>query len=120
MRKKISGTAERPRMAVFVSNRGINVQLIDDENCVTVASASSRSGKNVAAAKELGRAAAESALAKGVKTVVIDRGGFKYHGRVKAVVETALETGLSVGQQGASEPAPVAEASAEEDVKEDT
>ena len=120
MRKKISGTADRPRMAVFVSNRGINVQFIDDENRVTVASATSRNGKNVAAAKETGRVAAESALAKGVKTVVVDRGGFKYHGRVKAVVEMAQETGLSMGRQTTVEPAPVAEEAAEEKAKENT
>jgi len=111
-------------MVVFVSNRGVTVQFVDDESQATLASASC-SGKNVAAAKEVGRVAAESAVAKGIRAVVVDRGGFKYHGRVRAVVEAAREVGLGTGtsapadKQTAESSAPAEEAPAEKKAKED-
>ncbi len=98
IRRRISaGTAARPRMAIFVSNRHMYVQFIDDTVGNTIASAATGKGVpcNVAAAKELGETAAKAALAKGVTTVVIDRAGFKYHGRVKTIVEAALAAGLA-------------------------
>ncbi len=100
IRRRISGgTAARPRMAIFVSNRYMYVQFIDDVAQTTVASASTlkRGVKcNIEGAKALGAASAEAALAKGVKTVVVDRAGYKYHGRVKTIVESAVAAGLSI------------------------
>jgi large subunit ribosomal protein L18 len=105
-RKRISGTAERPRLRVFRSVSHIYAQVIDDFTGTTVASAAStepalkgqlggpaRPG-NKAGAQVLGRTIAERLLAKGIKRVVFDRGGFLYHGRVKAVAEAAREAGL--------------------------
>jgi large subunit ribosomal protein L18 len=99
IRQKLSGTAERPRLNVFRSLNHIYAQVIDDQNRVTLASAStialkSKSGGNVAAAKEIGKAIAEKAREKGIKKVVFDRGGFLYHGRVKALADAAREAGL--------------------------
>jgi large subunit ribosomal protein L18 len=99
IRGKISGTASRPRMSVFRSNKEIYVQLIDDVNGVTLSSASSTgvegSGRTkVDVAKEVGTAIGEKAKAVGIDTVVFDRGGFLYHGRVKALAEAAREAGL--------------------------
>ena len=99
IRRKLSGTAERPRLSVHRSTGHIYAQLIDDQAGVTLASASSLAAKlptggNVAAAKEIGKAVAEAALAKGVKKVVFDRGGYLYHGRVKALADAAREAGL--------------------------
>jgi len=101
IRKKISGTAEKPRFSVFRSNAEIYVQLIDDENSVTLAAASSRD-KDIAAqkitrvekSKLVGAAVARKAIELGIKTVVFDRGGNLYHGRVKSVAEGAREGGL--------------------------
>ncbi|MCX8019902.1 MAG: 50S ribosomal protein L18 [Chitinophagaceae bacterium] len=102
IRKKIGlGTAQKPRMSVFRSNRDIYVQLIDDENGVTLASASSRD-KNIQAHKGnkteksrlVGEAIAKKALELGIQTVVFDRGGYLYHGRVKAVADAARAAGL--------------------------
>ena len=105
-RKRISGTAERPRLAVFRSNAHIYAQVIDDLAGKTVASASSSesslkstfSGKvrggNKAGAEALGKVIAERLKEKGVTKVVFDRGGFLYHGRVKAVADAAREAGL--------------------------
>ncbi len=98
IRRRISaGTAERPRMAIFVSNRHMYVQFIDDVAGNTIAAASTGKGVpcNLASAKELGEAAAKAAMAKGISVVVIDRAGFKYHGRVKTIVESALAAGLA-------------------------
>jgi large subunit ribosomal protein L18 len=105
-RKRISGTAERPRLRIFRSVSHIYAQVIDDFTGTTVASAAStepglkgqlggpaRPG-NKAGAQVLGRTIAERLLAKGIKRVVFDRGGFLYHGRVKAVAEAAREAGL--------------------------
>lgn len=100
IRKKISGTTERPRLAVFRSVKHIYCQVIDDRSGHTIASASSNekdaapNGGNVAGAKEIGKLVAERAKAKGVTTVVFDRGGYLYHGRVKALADAAREGGL--------------------------
>ena len=102
VRGKISGTAERPRLAVFRSSKHIYAQIIDDVAGVTLVSASTMEkgfegfGGNVEAAGKVGRMIAEKALAKGIKTVVFDRGGFVYHGRVKALAEGAREGGLEL------------------------
>jgi large subunit ribosomal protein L18 len=99
IRQKLSGTSERPRLNVYRSLNHIYAQVIDDQNGVTIASASSiaqklKSGGNLAAAKEIGKAIAEKAQEKGVKKVVFDRGGFLYHGRVNALADSAREAGL--------------------------
>jgi large subunit ribosomal protein L18 len=102
VRKKISGTASRPRLAVFRSNKHLTVQIIDDEAGRTLASVSTTqadqralgSGATVEAARRLGTLIAERAKAVGVTSVVFDRGGFLYHGRVAAVAEAAREAGL--------------------------
>ncbi len=102
IRAKMSGTAERPRLNVYRSLNHIYTQLIDDFNGVTIASASSKAkkgdeqitGGNVAAAKTVGKMIAERGLEKGIKKVVFDRGGYLYHGRVKALAEAAREAGL--------------------------
>jgi large subunit ribosomal protein L18 len=88
-------------MAVSVSNRGICVQFIDDDRQATVAAAALRGKKNVEGARQLGREAAAAAIASGVGIVVVDRGGHKYHGRVQAVVEAAVEGGLRVSEKPA-------------------
>ena len=104
VRKKVRGTAARPRLAVFRSNKHIYAQVIDDAKGQTLASASSlekdmrdslKTGANVEAAKAVGKRLAERASAKGVKQVVFDRGGYLYHGRVKALADAARESGLS-------------------------
>jgi large subunit ribosomal protein L18 len=101
VRKKVQGTAERPRLAVFRSNRHIYVQVIDDRAGRTLASASTmeadlRRGPTatVEAASKVGRLVGERALAAGVDTVVFDRGGYRYHGRVAGVAAAAREAGL--------------------------
>jgi len=100
IRRRISaGTAERPRMAIFVSNRYMYVQFIDDAAMATLASASTlKAGAkcNLEGAKVLGEAAAKAAQEKGIRTVVVDRAGYKYHGRVKTIVESAIAAGLSI------------------------
>ena len=99
VRKKISGTPECPRMDVFRSNAHIEVQIIDDVAGNTLVSASSvqmklENGGNIAAATAVGKEIAERAIAKEIKNVVFDRGGYIYHGRVKALAEAAREAGL--------------------------
>jgi len=102
LRKKVIGTAQRPRMAVFRSNKHLYVQLIDDDKGHTMASTStldakyveSGAGSNVGGAEILGRIAAEKALAVGITEVVFDRGGFAFHGKIKALAESARKTGL--------------------------
>ena len=100
VRGKISGTAERHRLAVFRSSKHIYAQIIDDVAGVTLASASTMDkdfegfGGNIEAATKVGNAVAKKALEKGITTVVFDRGGFVYHGRVKALAEGAREGGL--------------------------
>jgi large subunit ribosomal protein L18 len=102
IRKKLQGTPERPRLNVYRSLNHIYVQIIDDLHGKTLVSASTAEGKkeerrtggNVAAAKSVGKAIAERAKAKGVSKVVFDRGGYIYHGRVKALADAAREAGL--------------------------
>ncbi len=97
IRKKVSGTALRPRLSVFRSLKNIYAQVIDDVTGVTIVSASSldiENGGNVDAAKEVGKLIAERAKAKGIDSVVFDRSGYIYHGRVAALAEGAREGGL--------------------------
>jgi len=102
IREKLSGTAERPRLNVYRSLNNIYTQLIDDERGVTLVSASTltkkgepkKTGGNVAAAVEVGKLIAQKAQEKGIKKVVFDRGGYLYHGRIKALADAAREAGL--------------------------
>ena len=99
IREKMVGTTERPRLNVYRSLNHIYAQVVDDQKGETLVSASSlalklKSGGNVAAAKEIGKAVAEKAVAKGIRQVVFDRGGYLYHGRVKALADAAREAGL--------------------------
>ncbi|MEQ1472588.1 MAG: 50S ribosomal protein L18 [Candidatus Acidiferrum sp.] len=103
VRTKVSGTTERPRLCVYRSLDHIYAQVIDDHTGKTLVSASSvdgetkknlKGGGNIAAAKVIGKAVAERAKAAGVQKVVFDRGGYKYHGRVKALADAAREAGL--------------------------
>ena len=103
IRKKIRGSGVRPRMAVCFANKNIHVQFIDDDAGVTLASASTlgkntpdrdKLAANVASAKTLGTLAAKHAIDKGIKEVVFDRGGTRYHGKIKALADAAREAGL--------------------------
>ncbi len=96
IRKKISGTSERPRLAVFRSNKEIYAQLIDDVagNTLAYASSADANGTKTEQAVFVGKLIAENAKKAGINTVVFDRGGFLYHGRVKALAESAREAGL--------------------------
>lgn len=99
IRKIVSGTAAKPRLSVFRSNKEIYAQIIDDVNGVTLAAASSREkevakGTNVEIAAAVGKLVAERALKAGVDTISFDRGGYLYHGRVKSLAEGAREAGL--------------------------
>jgi large subunit ribosomal protein L18 len=103
IRKALSGTESRPRLCVFRSNKHIYAQVIDDAKGSTVAAASSadpdtkgsvKNGGNIDAAKAVGKMVAKRAMDKGVQAVVFDRGGYIYHGRVKALAEAAREAGL--------------------------
>lgn len=93
VRNKIAGTAERPRMAVFRSNKRIEVQFINDDARETLVGVSAK-GKNTEAAKALGTKAAEAAKDKGIQTVVFDRGGFAFGSNLKALADSAREAGL--------------------------
>jgi large subunit ribosomal protein L18 len=119
IRRKVRGTTERPRLAVYRSLNHIYAQVIDDEKSRTLASASTtektlrtKTGGNIDAAKRVGQAVAERALAAGVEQVVFDRGGYLYHGRVKALTDAARAAGLNKGEAAKVEAAP--EPSAEE------
>ncbi len=103
VRKRISGVAERPRLSVFRSLHHIYVQVIDDATGRTLVAASTRekgvsssleSRKNIAAAESVGKTIAQRAKEKGITTVVFDRGGYKYHGRIKALADAARSAGL--------------------------
>src|SRR5215471_5794779 len=103
VRKKISGTKERPRMSVCFTNENIHVQFIDDAAGITLAATSTLSkatpnrenlAANVASAKTVGTLAAKAAMDKGIQQVVFDRGGARYHGKVKALADAAREAGL--------------------------
>jgi large subunit ribosomal protein L18 len=102
LRLRLGGTADRPRLSVFRSSRFIYAQVIDDTSGRTLAAASSRepglagSGGKVAAAEAVGKAVAERARAAGVTTVVLDRGGYRYHGRVRSLAEGARQGGLEL------------------------
>ncbi len=93
IRRKIRGTADRPRLAVYRSNTRITVQLIDDDTAATIVSAWEK-GKNIAAAKLLGGKVAGLAKEKNITTVIFDRGGYRFHGAVKALADAAREGGL--------------------------
>ncbi len=101
IRKKVSGTAERPRVAIMVSNKNIYVQAIDDAAAVTVASVASKKDEklNVETAKRMGSELAEALKGKGVTAAVVDRGGFRFHGRVKALVESMVEAGVKTSSK---------------------
>jgi large subunit ribosomal protein L18 len=101
VRGKVMGTAERPRLVVFRSNRGIEAQLVDDLNASTLVAASwlhlkGSSGSKADQATEVGKLLAERAKAAGIETAVFDRAGYLYHGRVKALAEGAREGGLTI------------------------
>lgn len=101
VRAVVEGTSVRPRLAVYRSNKHISAQIIDDEKQITLVSASTfengnkfENGSNIDAAKKIGEIVATRALKAGITTVVFDRGGFLFHGRVKALAEAAREAGL--------------------------
>jgi large subunit ribosomal protein L18 len=99
IRSRVTGSAERPRLAVFRSVKHIYAQVIDDVKGHTMVAASSaekegKNGGNIAGAKSIGKLVAERARDKGIKAVVFDRGGYLYHGRVKALADAAREAGL--------------------------
>lgn len=103
VRKKIEGTTERPRLNIFRSSKHMYAQIIDDQNGVTLAAASTQdkelkdqigNGGNVEAARKVGELIAERAKANGINQVVFDRGGYLYHGRVQALADSAREAGL--------------------------
>jgi large subunit ribosomal protein L18 len=112
IRRKVRGTTQRPRLAVYRSLNHIYAQIIDDEKSLTVAAASTtektlraKTGGNIDAAKRVGQAIAERALAAGVEQVVFDRGGYLYHGRVKALTDAARTAGLNKGEVAEAEAA---------------
>jgi large subunit ribosomal protein L18 len=121
IRRKVRGTTERPRLAIYRSLNHIYAQVIDDEQGTTLASASttekdlrSGTGGNVDAAQRIGRTIAERAMAAGVTSVVFDRGGYLYHGRVKALTDAAREAGLNK-----DEAAPQSEAAGDDNNQEE-
>lgn len=106
IRKKVSGTGSRPRLAIFRSVNHIYAQVIDDTTGKTLAAASTvekdlkgTTGGNIEAAERIGKAVAERALAAGIDTVVFDRGGYVYHGRIKALTDAARSAGLNKNEQ---------------------
>ncbi len=116
IRRKVQGSTERPRLTVYRSLSHIYAQIIDDEQGRTLASASTTekdlrgtTGGNVEAAQRVGRAIAERAIGKGIENVVFDRGGYLYHGRVKALTDAAREAGLNKTEAAAQEEEPAAE-----------
>ena len=112
IRRRVRGTQERPRLAIFRSLNHIYAQVIDDAQAVTIASASTvekdlraGTGGNIEAAQRVGRAIAERAIAAGVEQVVFDRGGFRFHGRIKALTDAAREAGLNKNERSEEEAA---------------
>lgn len=110
IRKKVRGTTARPRLAVYRSLNHIYAQVIDDENGKTLATASTTekalagsTGGNIEAAQRIGKAIAERAMAAGVSSVVFDRGGYVYHGRVKALIDATREAGLNKNEASAEQ-----------------
>ncbi len=123
IRRKVSGTTARPRLAVYRSLNHIYAQVIDDEQSRTIAAASTtektlgaKTGGNIEAAKLVGRTIAERTLAAGVERVVFDRGGYLYHGRVRALTDAARAAGLNKDELVEAEAAGAEAASAEETV----
>jgi len=109
IRRKVSGSAERPRLTIYRSLNHIYAQIIDDERGQTLVAASTTekdlrgaTGGNVEAAQRVGRAIAERAAAQGISQVVFDRGGYRYHGRVKALADAAREAGLNRAETAAA------------------
>jgi len=131
IRRKVKGSGERPRLALYRSLNHISAQLVDDELGRTIVSASTTekdlrgtTGGNIEAARRIGKAIAERALAKGIESVVFDRGGYLYHGRIKALTEAAREAGLNKNEleaqaeaAAATEENPAADASPAEEKK---
>lgn len=120
IRRKVRGTTDRPRLAVYRSLNHIYAQIIDDDKAQTLASASTtekalgaKTGGNVEAAKLVGQAIAERALAAGISSVVFDRGGYLYHGRVRALTDAARAAGLNRDEAAEAEAAGAEEALAE-------
>lgn len=120
IRRKVKGDPEKPRLAIYRSLNHIYAQVIDDRNGQTLVSASStekdlrgNTGGNLDAARRIGQAIAERAIAKGIEQVVFDRGGYLYHGRIKALTDAARAAGLNknevVAEPEAAEPPPAAE-----------
>jgi len=110
IRRKVKGNSERPRLAVYRSLNHIYAQVVDDQLGRTIVSASSTekdlrgsTGGNLDAAKRIGKAIAERAIEKGISTVVFDRGGYLYHGRIKALTDAAREAGLNKNELAARE-----------------
>jgi len=104
LRQRIKGTAARPRMAICISNKHMYVQFVDDDAMRTLAATTTlNAGKacNIETAKLVGEQAAGAAIAKGISLVVVDRGGHKYHGRVKQIVESAIAAGLRITEKTA-------------------
>lgn len=112
IRRKVSGSAERPRLAIFRSVNHIYAQIIDDASGKTLVSASTvekdlkgSTGGNIEAAKKVGKTIAERALAAGISNVVYDRGGYVYHGRIKALFDATREAGLNKNESAAQQSA---------------
>ena len=127
IRKKVRGSAERPRLAVFRSLNHIYVQVIDDASGKTLATASStekalgvKSGGNVEAAKTVGKAIAERVQKAGISSVVFDRGGYVYHGRVKALIDATREAGLNKHEAAAEPKAKAVAPKAEKETKQES
>jgi large subunit ribosomal protein L18 len=127
IRLKVSGTTDRPRLAVYRSTNHIYAQVIDDRKGVTLVAASSldndlkgKNGGNIEGAKTVGKAIAERAIKEGIEYVVYDRGGYVYHGRVKALIDASREAGLNKDSNGSAAPKAEKKADAEESKKEDT
>ena len=127
IRRKVKGSSERPRLAIYRSLNHISAQVVDDEHGKTIVAASTTekdlrgtTGGNLDAARRIGKAIAERALAKGVESVVFDRGGYLYHGRIKALTDAAREAGLNKNEleARAAEEAANAEAAPEENAEE--
>jgi large subunit ribosomal protein L18 len=121
IRRKVRGTSERPRLAVYRSLNHIYAQIIDDESARTIAAASTtektlaaKTGGNIEAAKRVGQAIAERALAAGISRVVFDRGGYLYHGRVRALTDAARAGGLNKDEVSETEAVSAEEPSPEE------
>jgi large subunit ribosomal protein L18 len=125
IRRKVKGSGERPRLAVYRSTNHIYAQVVDDQAGKTIVSASTTekdlrgsTGGNIDAARRIGKAIAERALEKGIESVVFDRGGYLYHGRIKALTDAAREAGLNKNELIAAQAEEAEKAAAEEPVEE--